>query len=102
MSGVEIARQQWADGTRRLEGLRGDPRYRSLADQVGIVAEVLRKRIGGSYTLSELAGCYLDAERWIREAVAEQVPGAEWGPDFGAVTDAAFHRYARGARDYTP
>jgi hypothetical protein len=100
---VEIARQQWAEGERRLEALRPEPdRYRALVDQVGLVGEALRRRVGGSYTLDELAGCYREAERWLRESVAEEVPGAEWGPDFPLVADAAFYRYARGARDYRP
>ena len=102
-SGVEIARQQWADGHRRVEAARGDRRgYRLLRAQVDAIADELRRRVGGSYSLAELADAYRDADRWTREAVAEAAPGTEWGPELTLAADAAFHLYARGARDYEP
>ena len=100
---VEIARQEWADGYRRLEAERDDAtRYRLLHAQVDAISEQLRRRIGAVYTLAELAGEYRRAERWAREAIADLPPAAQWQPGLTRAIDAAFHLYARGALDYTP
>jgi hypothetical protein len=100
---VEIARQEWADGHRRLEAERDDPvRYRVLHAQLDAVTEQLRRRIGGVFTISELAAEYRRAEPWVREALAELPPAAQWQPGVTIATDAAFHLYARAARDYEP
>lgn len=100
---VEIARQQWAEGRRRLETERSNPaRYRLLLAQTEAVTDELRRRLGGIFTLAELADAYRDADPWIRDVVAELAPGSEWAPGLTTAADAAFHRYARGARDYEP
>jgi hypothetical protein len=100
---VEIARQEWADGFRRLEEERGQPaRYRLLHEQVEAVTDRLRRRIGSVFTLAELAVEYERAEPWVREAIAELPPESRWPPGLTTATDAAFHLYARGARDYEP
>jgi hypothetical protein len=100
---VEIARQEWADGDRRLEASRDDPtRYRRLHAQAEAVAEQLRRRVGGVFTLDELASEYRRAEAWAREAGAGLPPADQWPPGLATATDAAFHRYSRGARDYEP
>ena len=100
---MEIARQQWAEGHRRLSAKRGDPElYRLLLDQVEAIMDELRRRIGANYSLADLADGYRDADRWTRDAVAEGAPGMQWGPEVTAAADAAFYLYARGARDYEP
>ncbi len=100
---VEIARQQWKDGYRRLEAEAGDRRrYRQLLDQVEVLTDQLRRRIGGHFSLAELADLYTGAERWARQAVEERPPGREWPRWLAVSIDAAFHLYARGARDYEP
>jgi hypothetical protein len=101
---VELARQQWADGKRRLDDARTNaPRYRRLHTQVDAIVERLRRRVGGIYTLEELATVYRDADAWLRHELAEAGPGtAAWSPDTAIAADAAFHLYARGARDYEP
>jgi len=44
---------EWAEGDRLLEAARGDgPRYRRLVEQVELVVDELRKRVGGTYTLA--------------------------------------------------
>jgi hypothetical protein len=101
---VELARQQWEDGNRRVEGTRPDrDRYVELSQQVDLVVAGLRKRIGQVFTLGELADAYEGADEWARElledaADPEEPPTAE----AGTVADAAFHVYARGAVDYRP
>jgi hypothetical protein len=104
---VELARAQWAEGHRRL-ARAGGPDERELADrlhrQVEIVTKALRRRIGGSFTLAELARIYADADRWVLEAIeeAEEESGRGGLNPASTSADAAFHLYSRGARDYRP
>jgi hypothetical protein len=103
MSVLELARQQWEEGYRRMQRESADRALQArLLRQVEIVLEELRRRVGGSYTLSELAHAYRDAERWAHEAIAETEPPPGWPRWVSTATDAAFHRYARGAQDYRP
>jgi hypothetical protein len=101
---VELARQHWEDGYRRLVRTKEpEPtRYARLLDQVEIVTAELRRRLGKSFTLTELAAAYARADRWALEAVAERSSGGDWMSSASTAADAAFHLYARGARDYRP
>ena len=100
---VELARQEWADGHRRLEAERGNAsRYRLLHTQLDAVIEQLRRRIGAAFTLAELAAEYSRSESWVRAAIADLPPAAQWQPGLTTATDAAFYLYARGAQDYEP
>ena len=100
---VENARREWEDSHRRLEDEASDQqRYRRLLDQVDAVLAELRRRIGQTFTLAELADEYARAERWSREAVAEAAPPPGWPRTLAVVEGAAFHIYARGALDYEP
>ena len=99
---VDLAQQQWKEGYRRL-GDEADPRAtRQLHAQVEIVTRELRRRIGGSYTIAQLAERYADADRWGAEVVEQESPAPGWERFVATATDAAFHLYARGARDYRP
>jgi hypothetical protein len=96
-----LVREEWEDGDRRLESERDDRRrYERLLEQVAVIVDELRKRVGQTYTLAELAVAYRDAERWGREAVEEQAPSAGWPRDLALVLAAAFYAYQRGAVDY--
>jgi hypothetical protein len=98
---LELVRQEWEDGRRRLEEARGDRRhYERLVVQVGLVDDELHKRIGQVYTLAELAAGYHDAESWARELIAERAPTPGWPRDLSLVVAAAFHSHQRGAVDY--
>jgi len=101
---VELARQQWNDGERRIdEARRGDARlYVELAGRVDLVVSELRGRVGQTFTLAELADAYESADRWVRELLEDSDPEAEQVGDAGTVADAAFASYARGATDYRP
>lgn len=100
---VEITRQEWADGHRRLERERDEPkRYRQLLAQVDAITEQLRRRVGGVFTLSDLVGEYRRAETWALDAVSELPRESQWPPGLTTATDAAFFLYARAARDYEP
>ncbi len=95
-------RLEWEQAYRDLDEVARDP---ALADRVRnqletITAE-LRRRVGGTFTIRELADEYAVADRWAYDVLAEQgVPG--WPRTLTLVEGAAFHLYARGAVDYRP
>jgi hypothetical protein len=100
---LDLARQQWEDGNRRIEAARPDPgRYRSLSAQVDVVIAGLRERVGQVFTLDELADAYDGADEWARGLIDDADPEAAPADEPGTVADAAFHLYARGAADYEP
>ena len=100
---VETARAEWKEGHRRLEELASDrARYRRLLEQVEEVVDELSKRVGGTFTLAELADAYARADGWVREVVGERAPSAGWPRTLTIVENAAFHVYQRGALDYEP
>jgi alcohol dehydrogenase class IV len=101
--GVENARREWEDARRRLEEEARDPTQRERLDaQVEAVLDELRRRVGSTFTLSELAEAYAGADRWSREAVEERAPTPGWPRLLSVVEGAAFHLYQRGAVDYSP
>jgi len=101
VDGTSLVQQEWEEGRRRLEAERGDRRrYETLLRQIEVVGEELRKRVGQTYTLAELAASYRDAEGWAREAVQERAPAPGWPRDVALVLAAAYHAYQRGASDY--
>jgi len=70
--------------------------------QIELVSAELRKRVGLTFTLAELAHAYDGAEEWARDVLFSARDEDEPPPDTATVTDAAFHLYARGASDYAP
>jgi len=100
---VESARREWEEGHRRLlEQAREPGTGDRLLAQVDVVAAELRRRVGGVFTLRELAAAYVRSEEWSRAVVSEQAPAPGWPRTLSLVEAAAFHLYARGAQDYTP
>jgi len=100
---VENARHEWEHGYRRLEETRGDRELHTrLLAQVEAISEELRRRLGGTFTLAELAETYGNAERWVRDVVSERAPVKDWPQTLTTAEDAAFHLYQRGAVDYRP
>ena len=100
---LETTRDEWKEGYRRLQGAAGDrPLYERLLAEVDLVLEQLRRRVGQTFTLDELAAAYTDADRWVQEALAERDPRPGWPTRLATVQDAAFHLYSRGAIDYRP
>ncbi|MBA2474420.1 MAG: hypothetical protein H0V40_00470 [Actinobacteria bacterium] len=101
--GFHTALQEWSESRRRLEAEAADPvRYAHLLRAVEVVTAELRKRVGQTFTLDELADAYADADRWSRDAVETAAAFAGWPRWLTVVQGAAFHLYARGAIDYTP
>jgi hypothetical protein len=100
---LELARQQWEDGRRRIERSRSDPAaYARLHAQVELVARELRQRVGQHFTLEELAGAYDRAGDWALELLHDAREENAPPPETSTIADAAFHLYARGASDYAP
>jgi hypothetical protein len=103
VSQIEVVRQEWGEGSRRLETAREDGRrYRQLLELLDLVLDELRKRIGQTYTLAELVSAYGESERWARELLEERAPTPGWPRDLTLVLAAAFDAYQRGAIDYEP
>ncbi len=100
---IDVVRREWEEGHRRLEAARANPEpYRRLLAQVEAITEELRKRVGSTFTLAQLAEAYRGAERWSRDVVAENAPAPGWPRTLTVAEDAAFHLYQRGAVDYRP
>jgi hypothetical protein len=102
-AGVEIARHEWEESYRRLQEEARDPVARGeLFAQVDVLTDELKRRVGQTFTLAELADAYAGAEAWSRAVVAEHAPIRGWPRTLAFVEGAAFHLYARGAIDYEP
>jgi hypothetical protein len=97
---LTLIRQEWEEASRLLEGERHDRRrYQRLVEQVEVVTDELRRHVGQTFTMNELAAAYRDGERWARAALEDRAaPG--WPRDLALVLAAAFYAYQRGAVDY--
>jgi hypothetical protein len=91
----------WQDGQRRLRD--SDPAERAVLERVvdALVAE-LRHRLGGPFSVRELASLYIDeGTDWCFAVAMREAPNNPSAWDVTTVAGAAFARYARQARDYT-
>jgi len=105
VSRLPSARQEWEDGRRRLAAeARDERRYLQLCALVDVVLDELRRRVGHTFSLEQLAEEHAVADDWVRELVREATPSkaAVGVRDVALVQDAAFAAYARGAGDYGP
>jgi hypothetical protein len=92
---LESARLEWQVAYRDLVEATRDPALE------GPVSAELRRRVGGTFTLRELADEYAGADAWALDVLAEQAaPG--WPRTLSLVEGAAFYLYSRGAVDYVP
>jgi hypothetical protein len=100
---LESARSDWEDAYRRLEAAVRDPsRQERILLELEIVTDELRKRIGATFELSELADEYRRADDWARAAIADRAPQLSGTSTLAVAEGAAFHLYSRGATDYEP
>lgn len=100
---TEAVRREWEDGYRRFEAALRDPvAAERLRRQLDVVTDELRRRIGQTFTLEELAEAYDRADAWARHVVSEHAATPGWPRTLTLVEDAAFHLYQRGAVDYSP
>jgi hypothetical protein len=102
-SDVESARREWEDAYRRLEDAGGTAVEEDrLRLQLEVVTAELRRRLGATFTLGQLAAEYRQADAWALQAVSERAATPGWPRTLVVVEGAAFHLYARGAVDYEP
>ena len=100
---LEVVRSEWEDGYRRFRDLSRDRVAADrLSQQLEVVTDELRKRVGQTFTLEDLAARYAAADEWVRDTVSERAPSPGWPRTLSIVQDAAFHLYQRGAVDYAP
>ena len=92
---LENALFQWSDGDQRLRQA-DEPQRRRLERAADALVDELRRRLGSSFAVRELAELYAEGTDWAADYVLRRVPGAP----ASEVVDAAFARYAREAFDF--
>jgi hypothetical protein len=94
----ETAVFDWRAGDRAVTSAAPDERLAMERVIDALMAE-LRRRIGITFTIDELASLYDEGTDWCLEVAQRVAPDAPWAWE-AVTTDAAFHRYLRGALDY--
>ena len=94
----DSAIQQWREGERHVAQAPREQQAALRRVEDALVAE-LRRRLGGAFTVDELAEAYDSGTSWCLDIAAKLAPGAPWTWD-ARVADAAFGRYVRSAVDY--
>ena len=92
---VENALYQWREGERRVADAP-EPAKADLVAATDLVVEELRRRLGSSFVVNELADLYGRDTDWALEIARRNAAGT----DAASVVDAAFARYVREAKDY--
>ena len=92
---VENALYQWREGERRIADAP-EPAKADLVAATDLVGEELRRRLGSSFVVNELADLYGRDTDWALEIARRNAAGT----DAASVVDAAFARYVREAKDY--
>jgi hypothetical protein len=95
----EIARDQWEAGLRRLDAAYPE-QAPTLERVTRAVQAELRRRLGGPFTLDELAELYDEGTGWATDLAGETAPDEPFAWDARIVADAAFGRYMRAATDF--
>jgi hypothetical protein len=91
----------WQEGQRRLAA--AEPSDRAALERVtdAIVSE-LHRRVGGQFSVQELADLYIEqGTDWCFAVAMHVEPSNPAAWDVTTVAGAAFARYAREAGDYT-
>ncbi len=96
---MEATLMQWEDGQKRLAG-HERLTQRAFERIVKQVAEELRRRLGGSFSINELIDLYDAGTDWCLELAMSLEPERPELWDSRIVTDASFAQYAREATDY--
>jgi hypothetical protein len=91
----------WQDGQRRLAV--AEPADRVAMDRVvDELVDHLRRRLGGPFTVNELARLYVEqGTDWCFDVAVRVAPNRPAAWDLTTVAGAAFAIYARQAIDYT-
>lgn len=87
---VENAIFQWDEGAQRLRELDDDRQRQRMERRMEPILDGLRKRLGSTFTVEELADLYGEGTSW-----AEDLAGTDtW------LVEASFQRYVREAANY--
>jgi hypothetical protein len=92
---LENALYQWREGERILAAAP-EPAKADLELAADAVIEELRRRLGSSFVVDELANLYGAGTDWATDIAWRHAAGG----DAAAVVDAAFNRYVREASDF--
>ena len=92
---IENALFQWEEGEARIRDAEPGESH-ELDRAAHLVVDELRRRLGGSFTLGELAELYGEGTDWVRDEVQRRFVET----DTSAAVNAGFLRYARSASDY--
>jgi hypothetical protein len=99
---LDSALYQWEDGHRRLRELSADPRIASRVTRaVEAIRDELRRRIGPTFSASDLADLYGRGTDWCLEAARWAMPEEAVDLDPQAIVDGTFYLYLRGATDWS-
>ena len=91
----------WQEGQRRLGATDGAERA-AMERVIDELVVHLRRRLGGPFTVDELARMYIDqGTDWCFDVAVRVAPSTPAAWDLTTVAGAAFARYARDAIDYT-
>ncbi|HZE03946.1 MAG TPA: hypothetical protein VE127_01910 [Solirubrobacteraceae bacterium] len=91
----------WQEGQRRIG--RAEAAERTAMERVvDELVVALRRRLGGPFTVQELASLYIEqGTDWCFDIAVRVAPNQPAAWDMPTVAGAAFARYAREAIDYT-
>lgn len=91
----------WREGERRLAEVEAPRERAALERVVDAVVDELRRRLGGPFTVDELARLYVrDGIDWCFEVAARVAPNEPAAWDVTTVSGAGFARYVRQASDF--
>jgi hypothetical protein len=98
---VDNAVIQWEEGYRNLQATRSDAAtFRALGRAVVAVEDALRKRLGSSFSVAELASLYRRDNDWALDLAMSAGPDRVPLIDSSTAVDAAFYLYMREAADF--
>ncbi|MEI7626318.1 MAG: hypothetical protein WCK06_09270 [Actinomycetota bacterium] len=97
---IENVFYEWEEGRRRLA--RADPAdLPALERVIDAVVSELRRRLGGAFSVDELAALYTrERTDWCLDLAIATAPEDPRAWDTATVAEVAFGRYAREAADY--
>lgn len=96
---VAAARFSWEEGLARLSEPAPTAVVRARRRIVAAVDDELRRRIGPTFALADLARAYQGASSWYLELAARVAPREPDAWDPAVALDAAFAAYSRQATD---
>jgi hypothetical protein len=97
-SEIAAARFAWEEGLRRLDG--DTSQMRALRNEIAFaVTDELRRRLGVTFAVADLAAQYRTASSWYFEVAGRIAPAHPDAWDPAVALDAGFARMARLATD---